>query len=125
MVLARLNEQAAIALEIAESEHIVHSNGRIVTIRDEEGREVPLRDCLPNLQALDRLLRIEGQRNRLLGLYAPATTRVEVIPTEVIEAVIAENERAIAAMEKELGLQPGAVIDVAVVENEPREESSS
>jgi hypothetical protein len=116
IALARLSSMATVARAIAEEEHLAHSNGRIITIRDDQGHDVPLPDRLPNLQAIDRLLRIEDQRNRLLGLYAPTMTRLEVIPADVIEAAIAQNERTIAALEKELGLQPGAPIDVAVLD---------
>lgn len=73
---------------------------------------------------LDRLQRISDQRNRLIGTYAPLTTRVEVIPAEVVERMIAENERLIAQAEKELGLSPGqSVIDVMAVKS-PRPDMS-
>jgi hypothetical protein len=55
---------------------------------------------------VDRLRQIEDQRNRLLGTYAPVSARLEVVPADVIERLIADNERLIAAAEAELGIGP-------------------
>ena len=104
--LARLNAMAVIAQGIAEEEFLAHSNGRVVGIQDDQGHFVPLRDRGPNLAAVDRLRQIEDQRNRLLGTYAPVSARLEVVPTDVIERLIADNERLIAAAEAELGIGP-------------------
>jgi hypothetical protein len=62
---------------------------------------------MPNLAALDRLHRIEDQRHRILGTYSPLRSRIEVVPREVIEQRIAENELMIAHLERDLGLSPG------------------
>jgi hypothetical protein len=99
VALARLNAQAVIAQSIAESEFVAHSNGRVVYLG-----EVPLVDVGPNLAALDRLRQIEDQRCRILGLFAPTAARVEVVPADVLERLIAENEATIAAYERELSL---------------------
>ena len=99
VALARLNAQAIIAQRIAESEFVTHSNGRVVYLG-----EAPLVDVGPNLAALDRLRQIEDQRNRILGIYAPTAARVEVVPRDVLERLVAENEAAIAAAERELGI---------------------
>ena len=101
VALARLNAQAIIAQRIAESEFVAHSNGRVVYLG-----ETPLVDVGPNLAALDRLQRIEDQRNRILGIYAPTAARIEVVPADVIERMIVENEALIRAAERELGLAP-------------------
>lgn len=103
VALARLNAQAIIAQRIAESEFVVHSNSRVVYLG-----ESPLVDVGPNLAALDRLRQIEDQRCRILGLFAPTAARVEVVPADVLERLVAENEAAIAAAERELGLAPSA-----------------
>jgi len=100
---------AQIAQAVAEEEHLAHSNGRIVGVMDEAGVFIPLRDRTVNLAAIDRLARIEDQRARLQGTYAPTSARVEVIPSDVLEALIAQNEAAIAAAERELGLVPSAL----------------
>jgi len=101
VALARLNAQAVIAQSIAESEFVAHSNGRVVYLG-----EAPLVDVGPNLAALDRLRQIEDQRNRILGIYAPTAARVEVVPRDVLERLVAENEALIRAAERELGLAP-------------------
>ncbi len=108
VALARLDAMAEIALRVAEEEHVAHSNGRIIYVKDEAGEPVALPDRLPNLQALDRLQRIEDQRNRLTGSYAPLSTRLEVVPRELVEKMIKDNEAQIAALEREMGgLPPG------------------
>jgi hypothetical protein len=106
VALARLDAWGAMAQRIAEEDHVARSNGRVIYIENEAGELVPLLDRGPNLAALDRLRQIADQRNRILGIYAPSTVRLEVVPQEVIERLIAENERKIAAMEIELGIRP-------------------
>ena len=107
IALARLDAMAKIAQEVAEEEHLAHSNGRLLYVTDEAGVKAPLADRLPNLQALDRLQRIEDQRNRLLGTYAATAARIEIVPRDVVERMVRENEKQIAALERELGLAPG------------------
>ena len=124
VALARLNAQAVIAQRIAEQDFLAHSNGRVVGLNEtnpETGEQIPnswhpLTDVGPNLAALDRLRQIEDQRNRILGIYAPTAARVEVVPTDVIESLIAQNEALIRAAERELGIAP--VIDVEEIKDE-------
>lgn len=124
VALARLNAQAVIAQRIAEQAFLAHSNGRVVGLNEtnaETGEQIPnswhpLTDVGPNLAALDRLRQIEDQRNRILGIYAPTAARVEVVPTDVIEALIAQNEALIRAAERELGIAP--VIDVEEIKDD-------
>ena len=78
---------------------VTHSNGRVVYLG-----EAPLVDVGPNLAALDRLRQIEDQRNRILGIYAPTAARIEVVPSDVIERLVGENEAMIRAAEVELGI---------------------
>jgi hypothetical protein len=110
VALARLNAMALIAQQVAEEDHIAHSNGRVIYVENKAGERVPLRDRGPNLAALDKLRKIEDQRNRILGTYAPTATRLEVVPAEVIERLIADQKRKIGALEIELGIEPGAPI---------------
>jgi hypothetical protein len=109
IALNRLDAQAAIAQSIAEEEHPAVSHGHVVYAEDEQGSRRALYDTMPNLAALDRLHRIEDQRHRILGTYSPLRSRIEVIPQEVVEARIAENERLILIAERELGLRPEAI----------------
>ena len=113
VALARLDAMAKIAQQVAEEEHVARSNGRVIFVKDEAGEPVPLHDRLPNLQALDRLARIEDQRNRLLGTYAPTAARLEIVPQELVEELVRRNEEQIVALERDLGLPPGGDISEA------------
>src|SRR6266567_8096904 len=64
------------------------SGGKIV--QDENGET--LLDDGPVLQATDRLVKIAARRATLLGLDAPARSRIEVITPEMVEAEIARLE---------------------------------
>jgi hypothetical protein len=88
MALARLDEQYRIALTILESNHMLVNAGEVVQdyIRGDDGQplefdgariRVPLKDNGPALAALDRLLKIEESRRKLLGLDKPT----KVAPT--------------------------------------------
>lgn len=81
----------AAAMEVLEREHVTVSNGRVVSLDD----GTPLPDDGPVLQAIDRLLRIQERRARLLGLDAPVkrdltltderTARIEALAEELAE----------------------------------------
>lgn len=88
MALARLDEQYRIALTILQSNHMLVNAGEVVQdyIRGDDGQplefngariRVPLKDNGPALAALDRLLKIEESRRKLLGLDKPT----KVAPT--------------------------------------------
>lgn len=79
--LARLDEMWRHAWAVLKREHVAHSNGRVVHL---DGK--PLVDDGPVLNAIDRLLRIQERRAKLLGLDAP--TRVESITIDQIESEI-------------------------------------
>lgn len=91
--LARLDKMTLAAWEVLERRHVTVSGGKVITVVDDHGVEHPLDDDGPVLQAIDRLLRIQERRARLLGLDAP--TRTEVI---TIDAVEAEIERLTAEL---------------------------
>jgi hypothetical protein len=86
--LGRLDAMWQIALAVLERYHVTVSNGRLITIGGK-----PLEDDGPVLAALDRLLKIQERRARLLGLDAPARTHVTV--TDSMEA---EIERLVAQL---------------------------
>ena len=56
----------------------------------------PLLDDAPVLNAVDRLVRIDVEEAKLLGLYAPAKTRVEVITEDAVDAELARLAKEIA-----------------------------
>lgn len=86
--LTRLDALYVAATEVLEREHITVSNGRIVSGTDGE----PILDDAPVLQAIDRLLKIQERRSRLLGLDAPIKKDVSLTDERVaaIEALAEE-----------------------------------
>jgi hypothetical protein len=70
--LARLDEMYQAAMGVLERHHVTVSNGRVVKLGDD-----PIPDDGPALQAIDRLLKIQERRARLLGLDAPSRVSVE------------------------------------------------
>ena len=108
--LARLDHLYASALAVLERAHVTVSQGRVVSQRvpgtgtyDPESRTwlgaewVDLLDDAPVLAAIDRLLKIQDRRAKLLGLDAP--TRVQVMTVDVVDAEIAR-------LTAELGSRP-------------------
>lgn len=88
MELVRLDALYAAATEVLERNHVTVSHGKIVAGADGE----PLLDDAPVLQAIDRLLRIQERRARLLGLDAPVKRDVSLTDERVaaIEALAEE-----------------------------------
>ena len=66
--LDRLDRMYQAVLGVLEREHVTVSNGRIVRGEDDKA----ILDDGPVLNAVDRLLRIQERRAKLLGLDAPA-----------------------------------------------------
>lgn len=69
------------AMRVLAGKHPTVSNGRVVMI---DGTPVP--DVGPVLAAIDRLLKIQERRARLLGLDSP--TKVELIDDSTVDAEI-------------------------------------
>lgn len=69
--LERLDGMYDAVMKVLEAKHFTVSQGRLIKIDDE-----PLEDDGPVLAAVDRLLRIQERRAKLLGLDAP--TKAEV-----------------------------------------------
>lgn len=89
--LDRLDTLYTAATEVLERRHITVSNGRIITLGDE-----PLPDDGPVLQAIDRLLKIQERRSKLLGLDAPTKQNISITPDRLA---------ALEALAEELGEQ--------------------
>ncbi|HYS41928.1 MAG TPA: hypothetical protein VEO01_40440 [Pseudonocardiaceae bacterium] len=77
--LEQLDRLALAALGVLERNHVTVSHGRI--IRDDN--EQPILDDGPVLTAIDRLLKIQERRAKLLGLDAPA--RHEVVTLDALD----------------------------------------
>lgn len=88
--LQRLDLLLSEAWSILKREHITVSHGRVV--RDDMDQTIP--DVGPVLAAMDRILKIQERRAKLLGLDAPQ--RHEVVSMDAIDA-------AIASLSAELG----------------------
>lgn len=90
--LMRLDQLTVEVWRVLRARHYLISQGE--TVEDPEtGR--PLLDDGPSLQAVDRLLKIQDRRAKLLGLDAPQ--RMEVLTLDAIDAHIIELERQLAA----------------------------
>lgn len=94
--LMKLDAMERAVLDVLERKHVTVSNGKVI-YSGTEGE--PLVDDAPVLQAVDRLLKIQDRRSKLVGLDAPK--RLEVITVDAIDAEIArltdELERRLAA----------------------------
>lgn len=86
--LAKLDQMERAVWTVLRARHVTVSGGKIV--QDENGES--LLDDGPVLNATDRLVKIAARRATLLGLDAPARSRVEVITAEMIEAEIQRLE---------------------------------
>lgn len=99
--LERLDQMRQSALEVLERYHVVVNQGRVVEL---DG--TPIEDDAPVLAAIDRLLKIEERRSKLMGLDAPVRSeieaRVEPKPATLIAKIEAARE-AVARKEAELG----------------------
>ncbi len=115
--LDRLDTMWRTAMDVLARDHLAHSLGRVVThqvpVLDSDGHEVidpetgepmtrreEVHDDGPKLAAIDRLLKIQDRRAKLLGLDAPTKSRVEVITQDQIEAEIERLSREIAEQEQ-------------------------
>jgi transcriptional regulator with XRE-family HTH domain len=73
--LERLDQMYQATLKVLEAEHYAVSHGKVIYL---DGSSEPLTDNGPVLQAVDRLLKIQERRAKLLGLDAPTKANVTV-----------------------------------------------
>lgn len=84
--LERLEAMERAAWTVLRRQHVLVSGGKVVKDKDDDtGR--PIVDDAPTLAAIDRLLKIQVRRARLLGLDTPM--KVEMLTVDVIDAEIA------------------------------------
>jgi hypothetical protein len=109
--LARLDAMYEAAMGVLERRHVTVSNGKIIYLGDE-----PLEDDAPVLAAIDRLLKVQERRARLLGLDAPKQLDVALEQridldaqlvtdalTAALDAVDLTDEQRTAALEAAKG----------------------
>lgn len=82
--VARLDAMLRVAWEVMETQHVTVQHGKVVVDLD---TGEPLRDHGPTLAAIDRVLKIAGQRAELLGLNAPKKIETDGVVKYVIEGV--------------------------------------
>lgn len=91
LVLLELDAMAREAWAVVTREHVLVSHGQVVR-RDGQ----PIRDFGPVLAALNCLVKINGEKRKVVGVDAPAKSRLEVLTLDVIDAKIAELEAELA-----------------------------
>jgi len=97
MHLTRLDDMYQAALRVLETQHLTVSVGKVVTITHPvTGERIPVPDDAPALAALDRMLRIEEQRAKLLGSYAPPRIQVSVVSESTVDAEIRRLEEELS-----------------------------
>ncbi|MGN6679286.1 MAG: hypothetical protein ACTHKL_16100 [Streptosporangiaceae bacterium] len=83
--LERLDDMLRVLVRVALSRHrAVASNGRLIL--DEQGN--PVYDDATNVQAALAVVKLSESRRKLLGLDAPAKSRVQVITDDDVDAEI-------------------------------------
>jgi len=93
MMLARQQDYRRLVWRVAMAKHYVTTQAGLVALGP-DGQ--PLLDDAPVLNAVDRLVKIDAEEAKLLGLYAPAKSRVEVITEDAVDAELAKLAREIA-----------------------------
>lgn len=83
--LDQLDMLTAAVLNVLETEHYTVSQGRLIYLHEDAP---PLADDSPVLAAVDRLLKIQERRARLLGLDAPSRATVTHASADVDAAVV-------------------------------------
>ena len=97
--LARLDRLYQEALAVLAARHLVVQNGRVV--RDADGE--PLVDPKPRLGAIDRALKVQERRAKLLGLDAPTKNDVRV--TDSLDSRIEQLAAELGFMENLAGVR--------------------
>lgn len=127
--LMRLDDMYQHALAVLERLHVAVSMGKVVRHRvpvpvlDKDGFQVTdpgtgepmtklatveVYDDGPALAALDRMLRIQERRARLLGLDAPIKKRVEVVTEDQLTAELERLSQQIASQEQRVAQRHAA-----------------
>lgn len=101
--LLELDHLAATAIRVMHTPHYeVTQSGKIV---EDPETGLPLIDDKPKLAAIDRLLKIQDRRSKLLGL--DAAQKVEVLTLDALDAEAARLNALLAAGDSEVGASAG------------------
>lgn len=91
----RLNDIRRSLYGVMARRHYVVNNGKVITMEDEAGNKVPLRDDAPIIAAVAQLIQLEDRQARVEGTYArekidiALETRVENEAQLAVEAILA------------------------------------
>lgn len=96
--LRRIDMEREAVMEVLAARHVTVSNGQIIR---EDGQ--PILDDAPVLVAVDRLVKLDDQEAKLLGLYAPTKSRVEVVDDTVARMLVEQLEAELAELQPEDG----------------------
>jgi hypothetical protein len=97
MMLARQQDYRRAAYRVLAAKHyVVTQAGGLAHGPDRQ----PLVDDGPVLAALDRLVKIDDAEAKLLGLYAPAKSRVEIITEDAVDAELKRLAKEITAADE-------------------------
>lgn len=97
--LERLDMMWQAAIEVLRRQHVTVSDGRIV----KDDYDEPILDDDPILRAMDRLLKIQDRRAKLLGLDAPTRSRMEVVTHDAFAEAMRTLEAEVGDLESQLG----------------------
>lgn len=95
LMLERQQDYRRLIYRVATARHYVTTQAGQVARHPDTG--LPLLDDGPVLQSVDRLLKIDAEEAKLLGLYAPARSRVEVITEDVVDRELQALAEELAA----------------------------
>jgi AcrR family transcriptional regulator len=104
--LDRLDQLQQVALAVMNADHPLVSDGRVVRTELPDGTKVALQDHGPVLAAMDRFLKIQDRRAKLLGLDAAVKVDATVVETTQLDIeaaeMVAEAKAKAAAAEARL-----------------------
>lgn len=95
--LVRLDEALRVAAEVMQRRHLAHSGGALVRYTDDDGTEHTLEDSGPRLAAAAKFVAFDESRRKLLGLDAPAASKVD-LSVDAAPAAVSRLGSALVAL---------------------------
>lgn len=94
------------AWQVLERQHLVvitggPKAGMIVSRFNQAGEKEELEDSAPVLAAIDRIIRVQERRSRLMGLDAPVRHRVTTITEDMVDAEMRRLSAQLAGLDEE------------------------
>lgn len=101
--LRELDDMKVSVYAVLEAQHVTITAKGVATITvevDGQRREIPVPDDHPVLEAVDRLLKIQERRARLLGTDAPSRRSVEVVTKDALVTAMEQLNAQMAEAEE-------------------------